>query len=117
LPTGAQRSYVEEATQRRPLRLWRLPGVLPVGRSLMNPKKKAVLDRIKHLEDAITKAQEYLESGAHAHWHGFRPLFADKVRDGKELPPHNDWVKNVFLPRQERALRKAERVLEKLSND
>jgi hypothetical protein len=79
----------------------------------MNSKKKAILDRIKHLEDAITKGREYLESGKHAHWHGFRPLFVDKVRDGKTLPPHKDWVKNVFLPRQERALKKAQKALER----
>ena len=81
----------------------------------MNSKKKAVLDRIKHLEDEITKGREYLENGSHAQWQGFRPWFAAKVRDGKVLPPHKDWVKNVFLPRRERALIKAERVLEKLS--
>jgi hypothetical protein len=80
----------------------------------MNPKKKAVLDRIKHLEDAITKGCEYLESGQHAHWHGFRPLFAAKVSDGKILPPHKDWVKNVFLPRRERELKKARKALEEL---
>ena len=81
----------------------------------MNAKQKAVLERIKRLEEAITKGREYLESGAHADWRGFRPLFNTKVRDGKILPPHEDWVKNVFLPRRERALRKAERALEKLS--
>jgi hypothetical protein len=80
----------------------------------MNPKKKAVLERIKHLEDAITKGREYLESGKHAHWRGFQPLFAHKVRDGKILAPHKDWVKNVFLPRRERALKRAEKVLEKI---
>ena len=80
----------------------------------MDSKKKAVLDRIKHIEEAITKGREYLESGKHAHWSGFRPLFYNKVRDGKILPPHKDWVKNVFLPRKERALTKAEKVLEKL---
>jgi hypothetical protein len=80
----------------------------------MNPKKKAVLDRIKHLEEAITKGREYLESGRHATWHGFRPLFDAKVRDGKVLPPHKDWVKNVFLPRRERALRQAQKALEEL---
>ena len=80
----------------------------------MNPKKKAVLDRIKRLEEAITKSREYLETGKHAHWQGFRPLFTAKVRDGKELPPHGDWVKNVFLPRRERALKYAQKVLAKL---
>ena len=39
----------------------------------MNSKKKAILDRINHFEDAITKGREYLESGEHAQWHGFRP--------------------------------------------
>ena len=80
----------------------------------MNPKRKAVLDRIKHLEEALTKGREYLQAGDHAHWHGFRPLFADKVRNGRPLPPHKDWVKNVFLPNRERALRRAQKVLEKL---
>ncbi|HUU11644.1 MAG TPA: hypothetical protein VM431_14045 [Phycisphaerae bacterium] len=83
----------------------------------MNSKKKAILDRIKHLEDAIAKGREYLESGKHAHWHGFRPWSVDKVRDGKTLPPHKDWVKNVFLPREERALKKAEKALEKTDLD
>ncbi len=80
----------------------------------MNPKKKNVLDRIKHLEEAIAKGREYLESGKHATWQGFRPLYAAKLRDGKILPPHKDWVKNVFLPHQERALRQAQKALEKL---
>jgi hypothetical protein len=79
-----------------------------------NPKKKAVLDRIKSLEDDITKAREYLETGAHAHWHGFRPLFKDKARDGELLPPHKDWVKNVFLASRERALRRAAKLLDRL---
>ena len=80
----------------------------------MNQKRKAVLDRIKHLEEAITKGHEFLQTGEHAHWHGFRPLFAGKVRDGTPLPPHQEWVKNVFLPSRERALRRAQKVLEKL---
>ncbi len=80
----------------------------------MDSKKKAILDRIKHLEEAIAKGRGYLESGKHANWHGFRPLFAAKVRDGKTLPPHKDWVKNVFLPRRERALRMAQKTLEEL---
>jgi len=82
---------------------------------MMNPKEKAILDRIKHLEDAISKGREYLETGAHADGSGFRPLFVHKTRDGKTLPPHKDWVENVFLPRHEKALRKAHRTLEKLT--
>jgi hypothetical protein len=81
----------------------------------MNRKQKAVLDRITRLEDAIAKAHEYLESGEHADWRGFRPLFDRKVKDGKILPPHKDWVKNVFLPRRERALKHAQKVLTRLS--
>jgi hypothetical protein len=81
----------------------------------MNSKKKAILDQIKHVEDAIAKGREYLESEKNADWHGFRPLFVDKERHDKILPPHKDWVKNVFLPRRERALRKAQKILEKLT--
>jgi hypothetical protein len=81
----------------------------------MNPKRNAVLDRIRNLEAEIAKGRDFLESGAHAHWHGFRAFFGVKTRDGKVLPPHNDWVKNVFLPSRERALRKAERLLERLT--
>lgn len=77
-------------------------------------KRKAVLDRIRALEEAIAKASEYLQSGKHEHWPGFRPLFVGKKRDGKELPPHRDWVRNVFLPRQEKALARAEKLLESL---
>jgi uncharacterized protein YqcC (DUF446 family) len=80
----------------------------------MNAKRKAVVDRIESIEAAIRKANEYLESGMHAHWSGFRPLFDPKLRDGKELPPHKDWVKNVFLPRMEKALCQAEKVLARL---
>lgn len=78
----------------------------------MNAKRKAVLDRIESLEQAIAKAREYLESGKYADWSGFRPWFVRKFRDGEELPPHKDWVKNVFLPRNEKALRRAEKLVE-----
>lgn len=80
----------------------------------MNAKRKAVFDRIESLEDAIIKAKEYLEDGKHANWPGFRPLFASKLKNGKELPPHKDWVKNVFLPRMEKAMSRAEKILERL---
>jgi hypothetical protein len=84
----------------------------------MNAKQKAVLERIERLKDEIAKGREYLETGAHGHWHGFRAMFAVKVKakDGTALPPHPDWVKNVFLPRRERALRQAEKVLEKVES-
>jgi hypothetical protein len=77
------------------------------------PEKKDILARIQRYEEAIAKANEYLESGRHAQWRGFRALFSTKVRDGKELPPHRDWIKNVFLPRMEKALNRAEKALDK----
>lgn len=79
-----------------------------------NADRKAVIERIDLLEQAIGRAREYLESGQHAHWRGFRPLFDSKFRNGQELPPHKDWVKNVFLPRKQKLLRYAEEVLERL---
>jgi hypothetical protein len=81
----------------------------------MNSKKKAILDRIKRLEDAIIKGKEYLDSGKHADWSGFRPLFVNKLRDGKILPPHEDWIRNVFLPSNKRALKKAQEQLDKIT--
>ena len=83
--------------------------------SVTNSKKKAVLDRIKHLEDAITKGREYLETDKHADWHGFRPLFVHKVREGKKMSPHKDWIRNVFIPNNEKELYKAQEILEKLT--
>jgi hypothetical protein len=80
----------------------------------LNMKKTPPVERIKLIEQAIAKGKEYLESGKHAHWNGFRPLFDSKFRDGKELPPHKDWVKNVFLPRMEKALRREEKLVERL---
>jgi hypothetical protein len=82
----------------------------------MNAKRRDVLDRIESLEQAIVRAREYLESGKHAHWSGFRPLFVQKFKDGKELPPHKDWIKNVFLPGKENALKSAEKTLERLES-
>ena len=81
----------------------------------MNTKRKAVLDRIASLEQAMDRARDYLASGKHANWGGFRPLFDRKLRNGKELPPHKDWVKNVFLPRVEKALSRAEKALDQLA--
>lgn len=81
----------------------------------MNSKEKPILDRIKHLEDAISKSREYLKTGAHAHWHGFQPLFFNKARDGEVLPPNKDWIRKAFLPSREKALKKAQDTLEKLT--
>jgi hypothetical protein len=78
-----------------------------------NLKKKAILARIKSLEDSIAKGREYLETGEHANWHGFGPIFGDNLRTGHVRPPHKDWIKNVFIPKREKALKKAEDKLEK----
>ena len=80
----------------------------------MTLKKKDIIERIRSFEDAIRRANEYLESGKHANWPGFRPISSAKIRDGKRLPPHKDWVRNVYLPRMERALNRAEKLLERL---
>jgi hypothetical protein len=77
----------------------------------MNGKTKAILVRIENLGQAVRIAKEYLEGGKHADWAGFRPLFVRKRRDGKELPPHKDWVRNAYLPR---ALSQEEKTLERL---
>lgn len=78
-------------------------------------KRQEILKRIESLREAIDKARNYLESGRHADWSGFRPLFTPKVRGDEALPPHKDWVKNVFLPRQEKALDRQERLFERFS--
>lgn len=80
----------------------------------MDGKRKAVVERIRFIEGAIDRAREYLETGKHADWFGFRALFTAKARAGKELPPHKDWVKNVYVPRQKKALLRAEKILERL---
>lgn len=79
----------------------------------MTPRKR-ILERIRSFEDAIRRANEYLESGEHANWAGFRPMFVDKKRKGKSARPHKDWVRNVYLPKMERALTRAEKLLERL---
>jgi hypothetical protein len=81
-----------------------------------DPKVKAVRERIKYLENDTVRAKEYLENGKHARWQGFSPLFVHKLKNGEELPPHKDWVKNVFLPHTERSLRNAEKVLARLES-
>ena len=80
----------------------------------MNVKRKAILERIASLEEAVGIAREYLETGNNAGWRGFRPMFVSKVKDGRELPPHKDWVRNVFLRRKEKALRRAEKIVERI---
>jgi len=82
-----------------------------------NAKKRAIRKRIEAIEAAIARAQEYLQCGKHADWSGFRPWFHGKQKDGRELPPHRDWVRNVFMPRQVKALNRSAGALERLSQE
>jgi hypothetical protein len=66
-------------------------------RRLSDAKKRKILERIESLQESVLKAKEYLESGKHADWSGFRPIFVYKRQ-----PPHKDWVKNVFLADRKR---------------
>jgi hypothetical protein len=81
----------------------------------VDSKKQAILVRIKELEERIANGKSYLEGGQHADWNRFRPLFDTKSRGGNALPPHRDWVKNVFLRRAEKALSQAEKLLQRFS--
>ena len=77
-------------------------------------KRKSIEARIGQIEAAMMLANEYLESGEHADWHAFRPLFVAKFKDGEPCPPHNDWVKNVFLRGCRRQLTDANAALKRL---
>ncbi|MEO0481506.1 MAG: hypothetical protein AAF196_18705 [Planctomycetota bacterium] len=78
-------------------------------------KEGGVLARIGSIEADLAKAREYLASGRHADWHGFRALFEQKHREDRELPPYKDSARNVFVRRLESDLSKAERALERLA--
>jgi hypothetical protein len=73
--------------------------------------------RIKTIEEAIRMAKEYLESGAHVHSKAFRPIFTPKYKDGKELPPHKDWVRHVYLRHMEKQLSQTEKRLWQLDRE
>jgi hypothetical protein len=77
-------------------------------------KRRWILSRIEALDAAVVRSREYLASGAHADWCWFQPLFTLKRRNGKQLPPHRDWVENHFLPQMEKGLHQAHKTLERL---
>jgi hypothetical protein len=77
--------------------------------------REAAVERIARFQEEIAKAQDYLANGKHADSRGFRPWFNTKVKDGRELPPHRDWVNNVFIRRKEQALWRAEKLLGRLT--
>lgn len=77
----------------------------------MSDQRTAILRRIAALEKSIAKANEYLATGHPADFPGFRPLFTPKLKAGKPLPPHPAWVRNAYLPQQQRALAQAEKKL------
>jgi len=72
-------------------------------------KRNSIRVRIRRLEKAIQWAKEYLETGAHAGWQAFRPLFV-----GKDQPPHKDWVRHVFIRRLEREIARNKRAMKRL---
>lgn len=65
---------------------------------MIDHKKQAVVARIKRLEDAINKANEYLESGKHANWNGFRPLFTSKKEMEKYCRRTGIGSKTYYFP-------------------
>jgi len=74
-------------------------------------KKRDIAERVRQLEADMLKAHEYLKTSEHSSWHKFQPLFNQKLSDGKAIPPHKDWVRNVFIPNLEKALNEAEKQL------
>ena len=87
---------------------------MPTRAAQTDATRRVVRKRILSIQDEIRRAREYLRSGGHAAWAGFRPLFRPKRKADKDLPPHKDWVQNVFLPQRERSLIRAEKLLERL---
>ena len=80
-------------------------------------KKNEIRSRIKSIEEGIAKANEYLETDKHADWRGFRPYFRVKIRNNKIVPPHKDWIRNVYIPRLERSLKTTEKLLDRFELD
>ncbi len=76
-------------------------------------KKKDILERINRIEADLIKAHEFLDTGAHTDWHKFHAIFTRKMVGGEIAPSHKDWVRNVFIPSRQRALKKSERLLER----
>ena len=79
-------------------------------------KKRSIENRIRRLEAGIKLANQYLETGEHADWAGFRPLFWYKWKGDEICPPHKDWVKNVVIKRLEREITKANKALKRLEH-
>lgn len=79
-------------------------------------KAADILNRVNDLERDIVIAQEYLETGAHAHWHKFHAVLKNKTKAGKIQPPHPDWVRNVFIPNREKRILEAEKLLDRMGS-
>ena len=82
----------------------------------MDPKVQAVVKHIERIEDAIIKGANSGERRPRR-LARFSVVFHNKVQNGKAAPPHRDWVQNVFLPRSERAVERAEKALQRLERD
>ena len=73
-------------------------------------KRPDIVESIEKHATAVEMAQQYLATGDHAHWHGFRPLFGG----ARDRAPHPDWVAHVFLRRRSGSLAFYEKLLERL---
>jgi len=76
--------------------------------------RAAVLKSIDNINRDIRRAEEYLSGSALTTMRGLRPLSVRKRSGGKDLPPHKDWVRNVYLRGRKKALIYAEKLLERL---
>ena len=71
--------------------------------------RRPSLRALRRLAAKLGVTPEYLETGAHAGWQAFRPLFV-----GKDQPPHKDWVRHVFIRRLEREIARNKRAMKRL---
>ena len=80
-------------------------------------KATSVMGKIKWCEDQLKLAYRYLDTDEGSDLRIFRPLFTKKLdASGNALPPHKDWVKNVFIRRREKAIVRLQKRLRRLED-
>lgn len=73
------------------------------------------MGKIRWCEEQLDLAYRYLETDEGSDLRIFRPLFSNKLNvSGNVLPPHKDWVKNVFIRRRENAILRLQKLLRRL---
>lgn len=73
--------------------------------------------KIRWCEHQLKLAYRYLDTDQGSDLHIFRPLFDKKLdASGKALPPHKDWVKNVFIRRREKAIVRLHQLLRRIDD-